>query len=107
MKLHIRRGDLVKIISGNARGKQGKVIRVLPKNRKIVVEGVNMLTKHYKPSAKNPQGGIKKKEAPVHISNAMLLDAASGKVSRVGRRNNERNQSERYFKKSGKSITND
>ena len=83
-KLKIRTGDTVRIIAGDHKGTEGKVQRVdIVKNRAIV-EGANMVSKHEKPSAKNPQGGIVKKEAPIHISNLSLIDSKSGDATRVG-----------------------
>jgi len=83
-KLKIRTGDTVRIIAGDHKGTEGKVQRVdIAKNRAIV-EGANMVSKHEKPSAKNPQGGIVKKEAPIHISNLSLIDSKSGDATRVG-----------------------
>ncbi len=84
MKLKIKTGDTVQIISGDHKGSEGKVIRVLRDRNKAIIEGVNMVSKHEKPSAKNPQGGITKKEAPIHISNLALIDPKSGEATRVG-----------------------
>ena len=83
-KLKIKKGDKVVVISGGSKGKEGEVIRVMPQDNKAIVEGVNMVSKHTKPSAKNPQGGIVKTEAPIHISNLALIDPKSGKATRVG-----------------------
>ncbi len=83
-KLKIRTGDTVRVIAGDHKGAEGKVQRVdIAKNRAIV-EGINMVSKHEKPSAKNPQGGIVKKEAPIHLSNLSLIDSKSGDATRVG-----------------------
>ena len=84
MKLKIKTGDTVQIVSGDHKGSEGKVIRVLRDRNKAIIEGVNMVSKHEKPSAKNPQGGITKKEAPIHISNLALIDPKSGDATRVG-----------------------
>ena len=84
IKLKIKSGDTVKIIAGDHKGSEGKVLRVYREKNKAVVEGVNMVSKHTKPSAKNPQGGIVKKEAPLHISNIALIDPKSKKPTRVG-----------------------
>lgn len=84
MKLKIKTGDTVQIISGDHKGTEGKVIRVLRDRNKAIIEGVNMVSKHEKPSAKNPQGGITKKEAPIHISNLALIDPKSGDATRIG-----------------------
>jgi large subunit ribosomal protein L24 len=83
-KLKIKVGDTVRIITGDHKGTEGKVMRVDKEKNKAIVEGANMVSKHEKPSAKNPQGGITKKEAPIHISNLSLIDAKSGKTTRVG-----------------------
>jgi len=103
-KLHIKKGDLVSVNSGESKGQQGRVLSVIVKDNRAIVEGVNMVSKHTKPNAKHPQGGIIKKEAPVHISNLMLIDPTSGKPSRIGRRLNENGKLVRYSKKSGEEI---
>ncbi len=105
-KLHIRKGDTVKVISGNERGKTGKVVSVLVGDNKAVVEGLNMVSKHTKPSAANPNGGIDKKEAPIHVSNLMLVDPASGNATRVGRKLDDKGKLQRYSKKTGEIIKN-
>lgn len=84
MKLKLKTGDTVRIISGDHKGTEGKIIRVLREKNKAIIEGVNMVSKHEKPSAKNPQGGIVKMEAPIHISNLALIDSKSGETTRVG-----------------------
>jgi large subunit ribosomal protein L24 len=84
IKLKIKSGDTVKVIAGDHKGSEGKVLRVYREKNKAVVEGVNMVSKHTKPSAKNPQGGIVKKEAPMHISNIALIDPKSKQPTRVG-----------------------
>ncbi len=84
-KLKIKTGDTVRVIAGDQKGKEGKVVRVLIEKNKAIVEGVNMIKKHEKPSATNPQGGIKEKEAPLQISNLSLIDG-EGKATRVGYR---------------------
>lgn len=84
IKLKIKSGDVVKVIAGDHKGAEGKVLRVLREKNKAVVEGVNMVSKHTKPSAKNPQGGIVKKEAPIHVSNIALIDPKTKSVTRVG-----------------------
>jgi large subunit ribosomal protein L24 len=103
-KLHIRKGDTVKILAGDDKGKTGRVLEVFPEQRKAIVEGINIVTKHEKPSAGKPEGGIKRTEAPVHISNLMLIDPASGKPTRVGRKLNEKGKLQRYAKKTGEFI---
>ncbi|MDH3697771.1 MAG: 50S ribosomal protein L24 [Flavobacteriaceae bacterium] len=84
MKLKIKTGDTVRIIAGDHKGSEGKVIQVDKQKNKALIEGINMVSKHEKPSAKNPQGGIVKKEAPIHISNLSLIDSKSGETTRVG-----------------------
>jgi len=103
-KLHIRKGDTVQVIAGDDKGKSGKVLELIPEKSRAVVEGVNIVTKHQKPSAGKPEGGIKKVEAAVHISNLMLIDPASGKPTRVGRKLNEKGKLQRYAKKTGELI---
>ena len=103
-KLHIKKGDTVYVLSGEDRGKQGRVLSVLVSKQRAIVEGVNVVSKSTKPSAKHPQGGIVKMEAPVHISNLSLLDPKSGKPTRVGSRKNEKGETVRYSKKSGEEI---
>jgi len=102
MKLHLKKGDIVKVLAGDSKGLQGKVLSVLVTKQRALVEGVNMVSKHTKPNAANPQGGIVKKEAPVHISNLMVVDA-KGNASRIGRKV-EDNKIVRYSKKSGEVI---
>ena len=102
-KLNIRKGDTVKVIAGNDKGKTGKVLEVVLEKNRAVVEGVRVVTKHQKPSAGKPEGGIQKKEAAIHVSNLMLVDPASGKPTRVGRRLND-NKLVRYSKKTGEII---
>jgi large subunit ribosomal protein L24 len=84
MKLKIKTGDTVRVLAGDHKGSEGKVVTVDREKNKAIVEGVNMVSKHEKPSAKNPQGGIVKKEAPIHISNLSLIDSKSGETTRVG-----------------------
>ena len=103
-KLHIKKGDTVYVNTGNDKGKTGRVLRVLVSKNRAVVEGLNMVSKSAKPSAKHPQGGIIKMEAPIHVSNLNLLDPKSGKPTRVGRRKNEEGKTVRYSKKSGEEI---
>jgi large subunit ribosomal protein L24 len=103
-KLHIRKGDTVKVIAGDDKGKTGKVLEVVMEKNRAIVEGINIVTKHEKPSAGKPEGGIKKTEASIHISNLMLLDPASGNPTRVGRKLNEKGKLQRYSKKTGEFI---
>ena len=105
-KLHIRKGDTVKVLSGNYRNKQGVVLKVFTKTYRATVEGINVISRHRKPSAKHPQGGIEKKEASIHLSNLMLIDSATGGATRTGRRRNEVGKLVRYSKKTGKIIKN-
>jgi len=105
-KLHIRKGDTVKVLSGNYRNKQGIVLKIFTEAYRATVEAINMVSRHRKPSAKNPQGGIEKKEAPIHISNLMLVDPATGDATRIGRKHNEAGKLERYSKKTGEIIKN-
>ena len=84
MKIRIKSGDTVRVIAGDHKGSEGKVLEVIRDKNKAIVEGINMVSKHEKPSARNPQGGIVEKEAPIHISNLTLLDPKSGEATRVG-----------------------
>ena len=103
-KLHIKRGDTVKVLSGDDKNKTGKVLEILTEKNRAIVEGVNIVTKHQKPSAGKPEGGIKKTEASIHISNLMLVDPASGKTTRVGRKADDKGKLQRYSKKTGELI---
>jgi large subunit ribosomal protein L24 len=103
-KLSIRKGDKVRVIAGDDKGKEGAVLEVLLEKRRAIVEGINIVTKHEKPSAGKPEGGIKKTEATIHISNLQLIDPATGKTTRVGRKLNEKGKLQRYSKKTGELI---
>ena len=103
-KLHIKKGDTVYVLSGEDKGKQGRVLSVQVTKQRAIVEGVNIVTKSTKPNAKYPQGGLVKMEAPVHISNLSLIDPKSGKPTRVGFRKDENGVTVRYSKKSGEEI---
>jgi large subunit ribosomal protein L24 len=103
-KIKIRKGDLVKVIAGDSRGQQGTVLQVQIAKSRIVVEGVNLVSKHTKPNAATPNGGIIKKEAALHISNVMLIDPKSGETTRVGRKLNADGKLVRVAKKSGEEI---
>ncbi|RYE52502.1 MAG: 50S ribosomal protein L24 [Sphingobacteriales bacterium] len=103
-KLKIRKGDLVKVIAGDSKGQQGKVQEVLIAKNRVVIEGVNLVSKHTKPNAATPNGGIIKKEAALHISNVMLVDPKSGKTTRVGRKLNADGKLVRVAKISGGEI---
>ena len=104
-KLHIKKGDTVYVNTGNCKGQTGKVLQVLVKEQRAIVEGVNMVSKSQKPSAKYPQGGIVKQEAAIHISNLNVVDPKTGKPTRVGRRESSDGRTfVRYAKKSGEEI---
>ena len=103
-KLHIKKNDTVVVLAGQDKGKTGKVLKVLVDENRALVEGVNMVSKSTKPSAKNPQGGIVKQEAPIHISNLSLVDPKSGKPTRVGTKVAEDGKKVRIAKKSGEEI---
>ena len=103
-KLHIKKGDTVYVNAGEDKGKTGKVVKVLVDKQRAIVEGVNVVSKSQKPNAKNPQGGIVKMEAPIHISNLNVVDPKTGKPTRIGRRLNDENKLVRYAKKSGEEI---
>jgi len=102
-RLKIKKGDTVVVTSGEHKGKQPRVTSVDRSNDRAIVEGVNIVTKHRKPSAQNPQGGIEKVEAGIHISNLMVIDT-KGNATRVGRRKNSEGKLERYSKKSGETL---
>jgi large subunit ribosomal protein L24 len=102
--MHIRQDDIVQIITGEERGIRGKVLKVLPKDGKVVVEGINRVYKHMQRSQKNPQGGRLSKEMPVSVSNVMLVDPQQDKPTRVGVRVNKDGNRERYSKRSGASL---
>ncbi len=103
-KLHIKKGDTVVVITGESKEQRGRVLEIFRKTQRALVEGVNIISKHTKPDAQNPQGGIVKKEAPVHISNLMLIDPSSGEPTRIGRKYNDNKKLVRYSKKSGEEI---
>ena len=103
-KLHIKKGDTVFVNAGENKGATGKVLKVLVEKQRAIVEGINMVSKSQKPSAKNPQGGIVKQEASIHISNLNVLDPKTGKPTRIGRKLNAEGKRVRYAKKSGEEI---
>ena len=103
-KLQIKKGDTVYVLSGEDKGQQGRVLSVQASKERAIVEGINIVSKSTKPTAKHPQGGIIKMEAPIHISNLALIDPKSGKPTRVGIRVNEKGEKVRYAKKSGEEI---
>jgi large subunit ribosomal protein L24 len=103
-KLHIKKGDTVFVNTGESKGQKGRVLEVDRDKSRAIVEGINMMSKHTKPNAKSPNGGIIKKEAPIHISNLMLIDPTSGKPTRIGRKLDSKGKLVRYSKKSGEEI---
>lgn len=103
-KINIKKGDTVKVIAGNSTGKTGKVLLIDAVKYRAIVEGVNFVTKHKKPSATNPNGGIEKQEGSIHISNLMLVDPSSGEPTRVGRKLNDKGKLQRFSKKSGELV---
>ena len=104
MKLHIKKGDTVAVIAVEDRGKQGRVLSVDAAKNRAIVEGVNIVKKSTKPSAKHPQGGIIEMEAPINLSNINLVDPKTGKPTRVGVRVNDKGEKVRFAKKSGEEI---
>lgn len=82
--MHIKKNDIVIVISGNSKGKEGKVLKVFPETNRVIVEGVNITKRHTRPSQRNPQGGVVQKEASIHASNVMLKDPKSGEKTRIG-----------------------
>ncbi len=103
-KLHIRKGDTVLVLAGNDKTKTGKVLEVFAEKNRAIVEGINMVTKHQKPSAGKPEGGIKKMEGTIHISNLMLVEPSNNKPTRTGRKLNEKGKLQRFSKKTGELI---
>ena len=103
-KLKIRKGDLVKVIAGDSKGSQGKIVEIIIDKNRAIVEGTNMVSKHTKPNAANPNGGIVKQEAAIHISNLALVDPKTGAATRVGRKKNDAGKLVRVAKKSGEEI---
>ncbi len=104
-KIKLKKDDIVVVLAGTSKGKEGKIIKVIPSTNRAIVEGVNMVSKHTKPNASNPQGGIIKQEASINISNLMLVDPKSGNPTRVGRRRDEKiGKLVRFAKKSGEVI---
>jgi large subunit ribosomal protein L24 len=103
-KLHIRKGDNVIVNTGEYKGQKGRVLDVMVDKQKAIVEGINMVAKHTKPNSQYPQGGIIRKEAPIHISNLSLVDPSSGEPTRIGRKINAKGKLVRYAKKSGEEV---
>lgn len=102
--MHVKKGDTVFVITGKDKGKKGRVIAAYPKKNKVLVEGINMVKKHAKPTQANPQGGIINQEAPIHVSNVMLVDPKTGEPTRVGYKILENGKKIRIAKKSGEPI---
>lgn len=101
-KLHVKKDDIVKVISGTSKGVEGKILLIDRKKNRVIVEGANMVKKHVKPSASNPQGGIEEAEAGIHISNVMLV--VNGVASKVGRKEDENGKLVRFLKKNGEVV---
>ena len=104
----LKKNDKVKVVSGNHKGKEGKILKVYPEKNRVIVEGVNIIKRHTKPNQKNPQGGITQKESPIHISNIMLIDPKSNEPTRIGMQIIEgedgKKKRMRYGKKSGEIL---
>lgn len=100
--MRIKKGDTVQIIAGEARGKSGKILKIFPGRNRVLVEGINLVKRHTRPSQQNPQGGIIEKEAPIHMSNVMLI--AGGVPTRVGHRRLQTGRKVRVSRKSGEDI---
>ena len=104
MAQRIKKGDMVVVLAGNDKGKTGEVMRVLTKEDKVLVQGVNRVYRHMRPSRRHPHGGRIQKEMPVHISNVLPIDPETSQPSRVGFRTNDNGQKERFARKSGASL---
>jgi len=104
MAAQIKKGDKVIVLTGKDKGRQGTVIRAIPTENRVVVEGVNIATKHQKPTQADPQGGIKRIPAPIHISNVAHVDPSDGKATRVGFKTDDKGRKVRFSKRSGESI---
>ncbi len=102
IKLHVKKGDTVKVLSGKDKGKTGEVVQTYPRDRKVIVQGVNMVTKHRKPDADNPDGSIVKLEAAILVDKLQVI--INGTPTRIGRRRNDEGQIQRYAKKTGEFI---
>jgi large subunit ribosomal protein L24 len=103
-KTHIKKGDMVKVLAGTARTKQGRVLEVDRERLTAIVEGLNINKKHSKPTTANPQGGIVEKEGPIHISNLMLIDPKTGEPTRIGRKRDKEGKLVRTSKRTGEVI---
>ena len=97
-KLHVKKGDMVKVTTGKDKGKEGEILKVFPDESRVIVEGVNIISKHVRPTQDNPQGGIAEKEAPVHSSNVMLVCQGCGEASRTGKKILDNGEKVRYCK---------
>lgn len=102
--MHVKAGDTVKVIAGKDKGKVGRILKAYPKKQRVLVEGVNLVKKHTKPSQANPQGGIIQQEAPIHVSNVMPLDPKTGEPTRVGYKVMPDGKKVRIAKKSGEPL---
>lgn len=103
-KLHIKVGDQVQVIAGDEKGKTGVVQKIVTEKQRAFVEGLNMVTKHVKPTAENPEGGVQKKESSIHISNLAVIDPKSGETTKIGRKKDDSGKLKRYSKKTGEFI---
>ncbi len=103
-KMHVKKGDEVVVITGKDKGKKGRVLASFPSDSKVLVEGVNLIKKHSRPSQRNPQGGILTQEAPIHVSNVMIVDPKTGAATRVGKKIQSNGEKVRVAKKSGEVI---
>ena len=104
IKNNIKKNDIVVVLSGESKGSKGKVMKVYPNQRRVIVEGVNLVSRHTKPNANAQEGGIIKKEASIHISNVMLIDPKSGEPTRIYRKKSKEGLSIRVSKKTGEEI---
>ena len=103
-KFHIKKDDLVKVVAGNEKGKSGKVLSILKDKNRAIVEGLNIVSIHKKPNASNPNGGIEKKEAGIHISNLALIDPSTSEATKTGKKLNDDGKLQRYSKTTGEFI---
>jgi large subunit ribosomal protein L24 len=103
-KLHVKKGDLVVVISGKDKGKKGRILTAYPSDQRVLIEGVNIVKRHTRPNAVNQQGGIIEKEAPIHVSNVAIADPKTGAPSRIGYKVLENGNKVRYAKKSGEVL---
>lgn len=103
-KIHIKKGDTVKVLTGVSKGEEGRILSIDPNSERAVVEGINMRSRHQRPSQEHPQGNIVNQEGSIHISNLILVDPKSGEPTRVGRTTDENGKSVRYSKKTGETI---